>query len=213
MYAYVEDDPVNSIDPDGLKVQKLTPKPGPETCWSKRFTTEIHRDANWWLNEDVGMLALQVWFEFEIAQNTPAVKDVWAGIANVYRNRWKLSQADKRKYRTLLGSPDQSFGRMIYNASAASDRHFDSDLMLKGNETQKLISALNSEPDSDICNGILASFWIWPSNPFGRTISEGALPNPFGGPTTPYITYATSYIHWGRVRGIDRYVSTFFYRP
>jgi hypothetical protein len=160
---------------------------------------------------------------------------MWAGIANVYRNRWKLSQPDKIKYRSLLGDPNQSFGRMIYKSSAAADRHFDNNLVLKYKETQNLIRILNGSPDSQECRSMISAFSItnqiyadhgtdntngalqyihvwWPSNPFGPTI-HNALGNPFGGPFPPQLTYATNYLHYGSVNGVNRYVSTFYYRP
>jgi RHS repeat-associated protein len=221
-YSYASGDPINGYDSSGLDVDRLglvySPSP---TCWSERITSVIGKsDINSWLQSDEATLALQVWFEFEYAGTDPVVDDMWTGIANVYKNRWEASEPSKVMLGLKRRAEDPlTFEQMIFRSSSSGDRHFHMEgknVVLDGEERARLVSILNSAPDSGTCRGLARSFQLsisvyrgqirdntggavsyihyWsPTSPW--TGSNPNITNPFGGTIRPTITRQTGDIY------------------
>ena len=181
-YAYVLGDPINHSDPEGLDVKDIEINRGSKpTCLSDQFMKRISGDVNKWLDSDVGTMALQVWFEWQDA-DTPGARNMWNSLANVYRNRWKLSNADKVKN----GFTTAGFKPLIYQASGPkwnqpyktdskgrvmkdskgqpvpnpqyTQSHWAPDGNLKADKRATLINQLNLSPSHEICRGLIAAF-------------------------------------------------------
>jgi len=199
MYGYVEGDPVNLNDPEGLEVEQINISYGPKpTCLGQRFMTAISSAPNAWLNSDVGTMALQVYFEWRDA-DTPGARNMWNSLANAYRNRWHLSNVDKRRY----GFTTAGFKQLIYQSSGPSwnkplynyrgfngademvygvnqqnaDSHWAPNGYLKKDRRDELLRILNGDPNDRLCAGLISSFFITKSvyGDHGSDPTNGAI--------------------------------------
>jgi RHS repeat-associated protein len=164
-YTYVLGDPVNNIDPSGLDVSHIDIGFGTTPTCLEEFTDHVSVDLNAWLNSDQGTMALQVYWEHR-GTGTSVDRQVWTGIANVFRNRWHLTNEDKRRY----GFTTSGFKQLIYSTTgtnwnksgtpAANQAIWSTDGKLKSQYRNELIRILNSSPTSSDCNGMITAFRI-----------------------------------------------------
>ena len=239
--AYVEGDPINSNDPEGLNVQHLNLTAGPTTCYSERFSKQISSDLDKWLNSDVGTMAPQVWFEFSSAAASQYSEHMWLSLANVYRNRWLLTPTQKQLYGFDRNADFKhiiyaSAGHGWWNPKTPADKqsHWNENGSLKTSHVNDLVRVLNSKPDSSECAALIDSFQIstsvyqghapdptegatfyvhywYPRVPWGG--SQPNLSNPFGFRTSPFLTYVTPFTPYTTIGGQTYYVSAWFYKP
>jgi RHS repeat-associated protein len=164
-YAYVLNDPINYTDPTGLDVSNIGIAPSLTPTCLNRFLSTVSGDLNKWLNSDEGTMALQVYWE-DRGYGTQADQAIWEDIANVLRNRWYLTNPDKKRY----GFTTAGFKQLIYETTgpqwnksgtaAANASIWAPNGDLKEQYKDILIGILDGSPTSNDCTGMITAFQI-----------------------------------------------------
>ncbi|MEP7362058.1 MAG: RHS repeat-associated core domain-containing protein [Acidobacteriota bacterium] len=165
LYTYVQGDPINYYDPDGLDVKDipLNEVPGIRTCWNKFYDEFLDgyrgkgdNRHNEWLDSDVGTMALQVFFEFETT-DTQANRVIWRGMAHTIRNRWLLENSEKK----AAGFTTKGFKELVYQVSGPprkGEKPIWEKKQLEKGRRDRLTQYMNGDENSAMCKGIIASF-------------------------------------------------------
>jgi RHS repeat-associated protein len=242
LYGDVHGDPINAMDPAGLDVDRIDINYGNEPTCLGRFMTTISSAPNAWLNSDVGTLALQVWFEFSTNMVNDFTKDMWKSMANVYRNRWLLTPAQKSFQRF---DPKANFKRIIYASAghnwwnprtqAGQQSHWNADGKLKAYHFNDLKRAFNSPPNERLCNALIESFNLsrqvygnrsddptrgstfyahswFPQAPPGFP-NVTNIANPYGFRVNPFIRYVTTPTLFMTIGATTYHLTGWFYMP
>ncbi|HEY3443828.1 MAG TPA: RHS repeat-associated core domain-containing protein, partial [Paludibaculum sp.] len=172
-YAYVEGDPANYNDPEGTDVRPLNITYGTTPTCLETFTRMISIDPNGWFNSDVGTLALHAYFEWRGDNSRPDYDaNIWNGIANVWRNRWHLTDGQKRLYLSnYFADLTKQYGfRGMFAAYASSENFWviqnkrvflrESYVTNSDPRTPGVIQILNSSPDSGLCQGFIHAMQV-----------------------------------------------------
>ncbi|MBY0507304.1 MAG: hypothetical protein K2X03_25540 [Bryobacteraceae bacterium] len=166
-YSYVESDPINFNDPNGTDVSGLNVSFSLTPTCLERFTSLISTDPEGWFNSDVGTLAIHIYFEWRSDGTRPNDDvNIWTGIANVWRNRWHLTDQQKREYLSNgFADLTKTYGfKGMFAAYDSGEKFWESwkgKVYLKQSyvsnsdpRTPGLVQIVNSAPDSGLCNGI-----------------------------------------------------------
>jgi len=167
-FAYAVGDPVNGFDPEGLDVSKISLTFSDHPTCLELFTSTISTDVNKYFNSDKGTLALQAYFEWRGDATRPQYdENVWSSIANVWRNRWHLTDAEKRLYLSnSFANLTKQYGFkgmfVAYNNAQNFWTLQGGHIMLKGAyfsnsnpNTPGLVQILNSDPSGGLCKGFI----------------------------------------------------------
>jgi len=177
-YNYVLSDPVNLNDPEGLNYEGIKLSRGPEDCstrligWITGLTSAVpavQREINKWKQDpatfigssDAGMLATHIFLEWQGDNTRPADDaNIWRGLANVWRNRWKLSNSLKKQWGFSTG-PFKSLFTQYNNP----ENFWTSSGDLKQAHKNTIDSRLRSNKNSNECQGFLnvmqIGFDVW----------------------------------------------------
>src|SRR5579883_904102 len=162
LYAYVEGDPVNSLDPDGTTDFPISPGGSPNSCFNHtlapwlnsvgyRVTTSFDQFA---YSTNVGVLAVTLYYE-----DAHASTNEWDDIAQVMANRYNLGQTNSALAKQL-GLPTGSIPYVIEHSSgdwASSGRLNSGDV--KGLKTlldDPVVGASNATA-AGACNQLLSA--------------------------------------------------------
>ena len=172
-YAYVEGDPANYNDPEGTDVRHLNITFSTTPTCLETFTRTISIDPNGWFNSDVGTLALHTYFEWRGDNSRPDYDaNIWNGIANVWRNRWHLTEGQKRLYLSnKFADLTKQYGfRGMFAAYTSSENFWviqNNRVFLKESyvtnsnpKTPGVMEILNSSPDSGLCQGFIHAMQV-----------------------------------------------------
>src|SRR5581483_1362567 len=170
MYVYVNNDPVNSNDPDGLKCSDVALEGWagiPAGTGVGAFLSK---------NSDLSIFAQTVFTESRIGWDDTAAYEK-AAISGVIMNRWQFANAYYDLYTGRVGARGSGLGRTVPDWGKAdgtigsivwATKQFavwDSPGNLTGDAQKRLNAALNSDETSDQCLSLLqsigtvAGFW------------------------------------------------------